>query len=120
MTIVLVTFVLLVLVLLAYVLYLRPLFEKAGWVKPLPENAVTWRDRIAVGVRNSATIVWGWIVTLSGSALLLPQIFAELFNDPQMQARVVALIPNAKVVAVLFVIAGVGTIIARLRTASAG
>jgi hypothetical protein len=112
------TFIALALILLSYVLFLRPLFEKAGWVKPLPADVVTWRDRIANGVRNSVTIVWGWIVTLSGSALLLPQIFAELFNDPAMQARVVALIPNAKIIAILFVVAGVGTIIARLRTAA--
>ena len=41
-------------ILLGYALFLRPLFEKAGWVKPLTEGVLTWRDRSFV--RKSTTI----------------------------------------------------------------
>ncbi len=58
-----------VLLVILYVLYIRPLFERLGWVHALPPAYLSYRDRLAAWARNSATMAIAKMMTWCGAML---------------------------------------------------
>lgn len=72
-------------------------------------------DRILASAKDSATILWNYIIAVSGALIIWADQAAAFFNMPEVQKFLTEHLTPARLGTALTVIAVVG-IVARLRT----
>lgn len=102
---------------LVYVLWLRPVLEKIGIVRPLPDDVSGVRNRLSAYIGQSWTIAWQWIVGAVGTAFTLVLSFAETIGQPELKAQIAQVFKDhPQGVTLGFIIVALITGMARMRS----
>lgn len=109
-------FLVLLFLLVIYIVHVRPYLERRGYVRLLPENIQSARDRLCASVRSSITILWGKLLLLAGAAWEITLQIANALNDPDLKAQLLGL-GLGEWFGIALAAIGVITILARMRTA---
>jgi hypothetical protein len=110
--------ILVVMLTVAWVLFGRPVFERMGWLKPLPHDVGEWRDRISAWVRHSATVALGKLQVWFGAMLELALQLGDVMNVPGLREQLDSA-GLGRGFAVALIVVGILTILARTRKGSA-
>jgi len=102
---------------LAWVLFGRPVFERLGWMQPLPHDVGEWRDRVAAWVRNSATVALGKLQLWFGAVLELALQLGDVLNVPGLKEQLES-VGLGRGFAIALIAVGILTILARTRKGS--
>jgi hypothetical protein len=101
-----------------WALFGRPVFERMGWLSPLPHGLDGWRDRLAAWARNSATVALGklqvWFGALLELALQLGDVLIVTGLKEQLESAGLG-----RAFAITLIVVGILTILARTRKGSA-
>ena len=98
-----------------YILFCRQLFEKMGWVRPLPADFASWRDRIAAWARRSTTVAVAKLQIVFGTLLEVLINAGEAFNLPEVKEQLHA-VGLGRGLSIALIVLGVITYFARMRT----
>ena len=111
--------VFLVLLILVYIMWVRPLLEKMGWVGPILWHGEDVVGRMKAFIRSSWTNAWNLLWSLIASAAFFSQSIIDwLTGDPNAKTTVGQLLADyPKTAAGLFAGVTIISIVLRNRTA---
>jgi hypothetical protein len=102
---------------LAWALFVRPLFERIGWLRPLPCDLDDWRNRVVAWVRSSATVALGKLQVWFGCVLEIALRLSDALAVPGLKEQLES-VGLGRSFAVAMIIVGVLTVLARTRKGS--
>ena len=102
---------------IAWVLFGRPVFERMGWLQPLPCDLGDWRNRVAAWVRNSTTVALGKLQVWFGAVLELALQLGDVLAVPGLREQLES-VGLGRGFAIALIIVGILTILARTRRGS--
>lgn len=77
-------------------------------------------DKLKAACLRSLTIAWGYVMTAVGGLLSMVDVLGEALGDPSLKDQISAAIGDTKTAARVLAVAGIVTILARLRSIRRG
>ena len=73
-------------------------------------------DKIKAACLRSLTIAWGYIMMAAGALLAIIDTLGDALGDPTLKDQIAAAVGDTKTAARVLAVAGIVTIIARMRS----